>query len=432
MVATIPANVVVTQSPSPPVPKTPLNVKAKHMATLDLFKSPIPIASPSRSRKVHMDPLSPGVVSPKGRKRRRRKIKFNKVVHNRRIPHLNDLTNEEVTATWIQPQDYLEIRSRCVATVKKMMRGGLTKEDCDSGKHCPRGLEAKTKNGSSTRREHKLDSIAAVIEEQTLQWNEDVDDDVAIMEVYSIYTLPCAVYAREAAEEDALEAKAYLHDQRNISASIRSTNPARVSTLGSYSISLLSSINEILHARRTKAALLDDIEKHIFNEAAMERRRSMYDRQSHRGVDLASQLRQYFLSQETRRQEDIDLSYKGGDEHDLPSLAPSQGSDSTLDSQEDIHTFTSQLRNSFHTRRRRSVDLDSIEKSIYEASDELHEEQSTLIHANDISSAIKGFSVVGEVSRIVESRLGTLFGVRAKRRAVVDELKVKSRSSISS
>lgn len=412
MVASMQDHVPERQCSNASEPKTPINQKQQQsLATFELFQSPNPILSPST--------ISQGRLSPKiGKRRRKRKIKFNKVVHNRRIPHLNDLSKEEIEATWIQPEDYETIRDRCVATVKKMMRGGLTQQDCESGDHCARGLEAKTKDGSTARREHKLDSITAVLEEQNMQWNEDVDDDIAIMEVYSIYTIPCAQFARELAVKDAEDAKAYLKEKEYH----QSVSRISVGTLSAYSKALLNNLGEILHVRKQKTALLSDIESHIFNEAAMERRRSMYDRKSRTGPDIARDLRDYFQKQVVSDQ-------KGGEEHDVPSLASSHCSDSTRgeDSQDERDSFTSQLRYSFHARKRRSVDLESIEKSIYEASTEFHEDdedlQLSLDDSKNLASAGRGMSFVGEMSRIMESRLANMLGVREKYRTVVDELR---------
>jgi hypothetical protein len=123
---------------------------------------------------------------------------------------------------WIQPNEYLAIRNRCVLTVKMMMKGQLPLMD-DGGchhevndrqqqqqqqdQHCVRGLEGKTRDGSIRRKQFKYDSIAAVLEQQQQQKDNDDEDQTDsasnnIMQAYRIFSIPCALMAHETAKLD--------------------------------------------------------------------------------------------------------------------------------------------------------------------------------------------------------------------------------------
>ena len=328
-------------------------------------------------------------------------------------------------ATWIQPEDYLDFRSQCIATVKKMMRGDLTQEDIENELHCPRGLEGKTREGSTTRRENKLDSIAAVLEEQAMQWNEDVFDEDAIMEVYTYYTVPCAEIAHKLALEDAEAASSYIHSTEGASMH----NPASASQVpvGTLATEVMNRLKDIVFQRASKAALLQDIETIVYNEAAMERRRKVYEKPTDN--ILAIQLRQYFSTQGFRSS-----ASKGSEEQDVPSIASSQSSENTEDddsssshnecgddeSASDVN-FTSSLQNHFHSRKRRQALLDSIERGFFQ-------ENETSIMTFGASAALSSIdtSNVSSISTSIGSVLSDIFTIKSKRKAVVDELRASS------
>lgn len=375
------------------------------------------------------------MLSPKSRRRKRR-VKFNKVVHNRRIPHLNDLSEEEVFATWIQPEEYLAIRSRCIVTAKKMMRGLITQEDLDSGKHEPRGLEGKTKEGGNARREHKMDSIAAVLEEQTLQWNEDVFDEDAIRDVYSCFSIGCADDAHRAALQDAAAAHSYLYQEHSPVAEAKSSTSQHeeeeestaLSPVSETAAGVVDRLKDIFFLRSSKAALLSDIENLVYNEAAMERRRKVYEKPN--GNALASQLRQYFSAQGGVS------ATKGSDEQDVPSLASSQYSDSTEDDsssnsshvEDDViassDSFTSQLHTHFSSRKKRQALLQSIERGFFE------ETETAIVTVSSKPSPLSVVDIaplsVSSISSSVGSLLDGIFHTRSKRKAVVDELRASA------
>jgi hypothetical protein len=432
-------------APSLPAPTTPVLAKPKLSMGLDELKSPNPNDPLSKLGSKKTSGTSPLRYSPK-QKRRKRLVKFNKVVHNRRIAHLNDLGDEQILATWIQPEDYLEIRGRCIATVRKMMGGTLTEAELESGRHCPRGLEGKTRDGSCVRQHHKLDSIAAVMEEQTLQWNEDVVDEDTFMEVYSFFSVPCAEAAHEVALEDAKAAYTYAYEHSICTCSDADKDPAEaqhstsspVSPVGGVATGVVDRLKDILFLRSSKAALLHDIETSVYNETAMERRRKVYERPTGSGSALASQLRQYFSTQGTLS---TSSNCTRADEHDVPSLASSsQYSDSTEREDDDDDSsssgpvenapkgcasgdvFTTQLRSHFSARTKRQALLKSIESGFVKDK----ETDIVTVAASTYSSVASiATSNVAAISNSLGTMLHDVFNTRSQHRAVVDELKTK-------
>jgi hypothetical protein len=279
-------------------------------------------------------------------------------------------------------------------------------------------LEGKTREGSSTRRENKLDSIAAVLEEQAMQWNEDVFDEDAIMEVYTYYTVPCAEIAHKLALEDAEAAYSYLHSNEGAPPnSIASTSSVPV---GSLATEVMNRLKDIVFQRASKAALLQDIESFVYNEAAMERRRKVYEKPTDN--ILATQLRLYFTTQGLRS-----TDTKGKEEQDVPSITSSQSSENPEDddsssghnddSSSDVN-FTSSLQNHFHSRKRRQALLDSIERGFFDEN-----EASIMTFGASPALSSKKSSNVSSISTSFGSVLSDIFTIKSKRKAVVDELK---------
>jgi hypothetical protein len=429
---------------------TPENATKPKLSIDDLdefdCKSPNPKVAPSKNGSKKTTGSSPLRSSPKQR-RRRRLVKFNKVVHNRRIPHLNDLSKKQIVATWIQPEEYLDIQERCKVTVRKMMKGSLSKKaGLDNGKYCARGLEGKTREGSCERREHKLDSIAAVIDEQTMQWEEDVLDEESIMEVYSFFSIPCAEAAYNVALEDAEAAYEYQHSIGTTSAdpekekdsadAQHETTSAPVSPMEEdASGGVVDRLKDVLFHRSSKAALLHDIESVVYNESAMERRRKAYEKPSGSSV-LASQLRQYFSTQTPTSSS----TSTGGDEHDIPSLASSQFSESSAEPEDgDVGSsssgvaeatikgpassdvFTTQLHNHFHARRKRQALLKSIESGYFEKEETAIE----TVAASTSTVASIATSHVAAISGTLGTMLKDVFSAQSQRRAMVNELKTQ-------
>jgi hypothetical protein len=237
---------------------------------------------------------------PQQQQQAQRRVRFNKTIYNRRIPHLNNMSERFREAIWIQPEEYMEIRNRCIVTVKMMMRGELPAtghdhhvhdhhhdmlDDDDIQRqyhHCTRGLEGKTRDGASRRKEYKLDSIAAVLDEQQLQWEHDDDDDEAIMEVYQVFTIPCAQIAYEAAKLDEEYVQNYVVRGNSSSDSSSSTTTKSTTTAfegedydGQHAdkASFVQKLSSVVGFHGNRAAMLEEIERNFYEESSIERRK---------------------------------------------------------------------------------------------------------------------------------------------------------------
>jgi hypothetical protein len=303
-------------------------------------------------------------------------------------------------------------------TVKKMMRGQLTRQDLETGLHSPRGLEGKTREGATKRREHKLDSIAAVLEEQTLQWNEDVEDDEAIMEVYSVFSIPCAETAYQIGLNDAEEAQRchYLHQDKSAPSTTANTTSSSSAADGTDVGEnkqrgpgvLVDKLRDIVFLRSSRAALLQDIEKSFYEEASIERRRTSRENLSaaSRNNNLAQHLRDYFSTQPQYKDEQFPSSMELDSTDDEQSS--SEGSDNEI--------FTSQLQDIFHSRRRKQALLDEIERGY-------HFEPTLIVDATSHDQEKeKQTSYVSDISQSLGSRLKDIFYSRKSRAAVLNEL----------
>jgi hypothetical protein len=57
------------------------------------------------------------------------------------VPHIDDISDDEVDATWYSKKEFQTIRKSCLRTVELMEQNLSIKE---SSKHCTRGLEKHT------------------------------------------------------------------------------------------------------------------------------------------------------------------------------------------------------------------------------------------------------------------------------------------------
>lgn len=124
------------------------------------------------------------------------------------IPHLNDMSDEEVAAIWYHGEEYTEIKSSYQATIH-LMEMGQVREDDDNT--C-RGLEYRTQEGAWARYENKRDAYNAVLDEQDRQWKVDKDDEEKISRIYLEHSTKCTQAAISRGAMDAKEAKEICQD----------------------------------------------------------------------------------------------------------------------------------------------------------------------------------------------------------------------------
>jgi hypothetical protein len=292
----------------------------------------------------------------------KRSVRFHKTILNRRIPHLNNMSQQLREAIWIQPDEYLEIRQRCIATLRIMAMGEASVELMESEDFCPRGLEGKTREGVLKRREYKLDSIHAVLEEQQILWNEEIEDDEAIMETYQVFSIPCAEDAYERGALDVLAIQDYQTEEQCEGCESSLTSGGRTP---------LDNITDVLFMHIQRVALLNEIEEYFYEESSIERRRKYEESNSYKTKSIDSptrNLRAFFTDgldttkgcsrDSTERQiihQDSDLPSLTWDEEDSSNCG------SLSFSEVSIESFTSELSDVFRSRKKRQSLLTEIE-----------------------------------------------------------------------
>ena len=124
------------------------------------------------------------------------------------IPHLDNLTDEQVSQIWFQSEEYAEIKSGYQLIIFRMESGEFVEDD----EHTARGLEYRTQQGGWSRYENKRDAYNAVLDEQDRQWKNERDDHDEIGRLYLEHSAKCAKAAAARGAQDAKEAKEICKD----------------------------------------------------------------------------------------------------------------------------------------------------------------------------------------------------------------------------
>jgi hypothetical protein len=145
---------------------------------------PIEVASPTTSnssfkkpvlKKVHDLSLPPCLMPstvPNA-------VAFCKRVRVKKIRSYKHFSKEERDATWISPEEYVNIKQLCIHTLKLMHKNPIF-ADCDE--YSSRGLEVRTRTAAIARKENKASAASAVMDEQDLQDESGVKDPERIRE----------------------------------------------------------------------------------------------------------------------------------------------------------------------------------------------------------------------------------------------------------
>jgi len=126
------------------------------------------------------------------------------------IPHIDDLSDEEVKETWYEKQDYENIKMSIIPVVRKMMKGEKIEEN---DRQTIRGLEYRTRKGAIRRQHNKVEAITAVLDEQDLQIEtKGYVDDERLAKVYIQFNAHCQEEAHKLALGDVEPAREHTAD----------------------------------------------------------------------------------------------------------------------------------------------------------------------------------------------------------------------------
>ena len=126
------------------------------------------------------------------------------------VPHIDDMTPEEVKAIWYEKADYEKIKMAMVPIIRKMMKKESIPE---TDRETIRGLEFRTRQGAIRRQHNKLEATTAVLDEQDRQLDTDgqVDDEL-LAKVYKDFNAHCQIEAHKLALGDVQPAKEHCSD----------------------------------------------------------------------------------------------------------------------------------------------------------------------------------------------------------------------------
>jgi hypothetical protein len=126
------------------------------------------------------------------------------------VPHIDDMTEEEVKAIWYEKADYEKIKMSMIPLIRKMMRKEVIEE---TDKETIRGLEYRTRQGAIRRQHNKLEAITAVLDEQDRQLDCDgfINEDL-LSEVYRHFNSHCQEEAHMLGLGDIEPAKKFTAD----------------------------------------------------------------------------------------------------------------------------------------------------------------------------------------------------------------------------
>ena len=153
-----------------------------------------------------LDGVKKPSLTTSGKPKSTKRLHWNHKVEKKRHHRLCDLTIEEKEAVWYTCNDTKIILAMAKVTVKMMMRG----EPCDDIDYCSRGLEGKTPTGSKRRQKNKLRVRKALLEEQSIQREEDVYDPDYLAQVSIKYSKAVREEAHKSALRDERSIQEYL------------------------------------------------------------------------------------------------------------------------------------------------------------------------------------------------------------------------------
>jgi hypothetical protein len=112
--------------------------------------------------------------------------------------HINDLSRSEVANSWYNSEEISGIKSECQLTINLASKGELHKWS----NLCFRGLEYRTPDGSQRRSANKFAAWDAVMDEQEIQYQNGVQDEDALAQLYIQASKHCQDAAHALAMED--------------------------------------------------------------------------------------------------------------------------------------------------------------------------------------------------------------------------------------
>jgi hypothetical protein len=120
-----------------------------------------------------------------------RSVSFSPYASLRETIHIDNYTNEEISACW-----YDSVELKMVKVDNKNTLLLMANVFFINDRICSRGLESYTQTGQASKRQHREDAIDAAIDEQDFQMDEGITDPEMIAEAYFERTRQSQAMAR--------------------------------------------------------------------------------------------------------------------------------------------------------------------------------------------------------------------------------------------
>jgi len=135
-------------------------------------------------------------------------VAFDQVVRAKKTIHIANYTQEELIACWYTNHEQREMKRKARHIAKNIARADrATPDDRDEDEECTLGLEILADSGCSIRSMNRSRHIAAVLEEQHLQYIEGSDDPDYIAEICVVASHASNLHAIQVAQSLLLEVR---------------------------------------------------------------------------------------------------------------------------------------------------------------------------------------------------------------------------------
>lgn len=134
--------------------------------------------------------------------KKKRSVSFCEIVSIRATTHIKNMTKDEIKSAWYTNRETNKFK-RQIWSEAKLMTNGVPA----AANTTRRGLEYRTPEGSAKRKNNKLNSIHAVLDEQDNQHMINIKDADTLRKIYLQHSRHCRLEARQLGAQDALDAR---------------------------------------------------------------------------------------------------------------------------------------------------------------------------------------------------------------------------------
>ena len=143
-------------------------------------------------------------VKPTPKKSERRRVQFKETVAVRPIVHVDNMSEDDISAIWFSKADFDIMKKSFASTVRMLTFGEFSG---DNDEHCARGLEFRTRNGALERRENKWNALNATLDEQDRQRELGISNELLLSQIYITENKHCRIAALNLGLRDAEQAR---------------------------------------------------------------------------------------------------------------------------------------------------------------------------------------------------------------------------------